>query len=86
VAQTATFLPLFPFVFASSAFVPTQAMPGWLQAFAEHQPVSAMVDGLRVLMLGGPTTAAVLLALAWTAAILAVFVPLAVRLYRRSAE
>ena len=44
-AQLAGFAIIFPLVFASSAFVPTASMPGWLQAFANHQPVTA--DGER---------------------------------------
>jgi ABC transporter DrrB family efflux protein len=88
--QTAVFLPVFPFVFASAVFVPVQTMPDWLQVFAEHQPVSAVAQATRGLMVGeaalqpGQTVAGqVTLALLWTAGILAVFAPLAVRVYRR---
>jgi ABC transporter DrrB family efflux protein len=88
--QSAVFLPVFPLVFASSVFVPTQTMPSWLRAFADNQPITVTVDALRGLMLGGDAVRAghtvagqVLLSLAWSAAILAVFVPLAVRMYRR---
>ncbi len=84
-AQAVAFPTLFPLVFASSAFVPVDTMPGWLQAFAANQPVSLTVDAARALMLGGPTTSAVLQSLAWTVGILAVFAPLAVRRYRREA-
>lgn len=84
-AQAAAFPVLAPLVFASSAFVPVGSMPGWLQAFAEHQPVSVTVDALRGLMLGGPVASPLLQSIAWTAGILAVFVPLAVRRYRRAA-
>jgi ABC-2 type transport system permease protein/oleandomycin transport system permease protein len=66
-------------------------MPGWLQAFAVHQPVTVVANALRGLMLGhnalppGQTvTGQALLAVGWTATILAVFAPLAVRVYRRS--
>ena len=83
-AQAASFPTLFPLVFASSAFVPVATMPGWLQAFAANQPVSLTVDAVRALLLGGPTASAVLRSLAWSVAILAVFVPLAVRRYRRA--
>ena len=44
---------LFPLTFVSSAFVPIQSMPGWLQAFANHQPVTYVVDTMRALALGG---------------------------------
>lgn len=83
-AQAVSFPTLFPLVFASSAFVPVESMPGWLQAFAANQPVSVTVDAVRALMLGGPTTSAVLQSLAWTLGILAVFVPLAARRFRRA--
>jgi ABC-2 type transport system permease protein/oleandomycin transport system permease protein len=83
-AQAASFPLLFPLVFASSAFVPTATMPGPLRAFAEHQPVTAVVDAVRALVLGGPTTSLVLTSLAWSLGILAVAAPLAVRRYRRA--
>ncbi len=82
--QAAAFPMLGPMVFASSAFVPVETMPGWLQAFAEHQPLSVTVDAVRALSQGGPTTTPVLQSLAWTAALVAVFGPLAVRRYRRA--
>ncbi len=83
-AQAMAFPTLFPLVFASSAFVPVESMPGWLQAFASNQPVSVTVDAARALMIGGPTTSAVVQSLAWSTAILVVFGTLAVRRYRRS--
>jgi ABC-2 type transport system permease protein/oleandomycin transport system permease protein len=73
---------LFPLTFASSAFVQVQSMPGWLQVFARHQPVTVVIDACRNLMVGGPGSP--LAALAWIVAILAVCVPLAVRRYRRA--
>jgi ABC transporter DrrB family efflux protein len=89
--QAAVFLPVFPLVFASSVFVPTQTMPGWLQTFADNQPITVTVNALRGLILGqdsleaGQTTIGqILLAVVWAGAMLAVFVPLAVRLYRRT--
>ena len=60
------------------------SMPGWLQAFANHQPVSVTVTAVRDLVLGRPATGDVLQALAWMAGILLVFATLAVRLYRRA--
>ena len=90
-AQTAVFLPVFPFVFASSVFAPVQTMPSWLQGFAAHQPVTVVSDALRGLILGqsalspGQTVlGSVLLALAWSVGILAVFAPLSVRVYRKA--
>jgi ABC-2 type transport system permease protein/oleandomycin transport system permease protein len=64
-AQAASFPILLPLVFASSAFVPTDTMPPWLQAFAEHQPVTAAVDAMRALVLGGPWVHDVLTSLAY---------------------
>jgi ABC transporter DrrB family efflux protein len=89
--QAASFMGAFPLAFTSSVFVPTQTMPGWLQAFAAHQPVTVVTNALRGLILGqgalpqGQTvTGQVLLALAWSALLTAVFAPLAVHLYRRA--
>lgn len=84
-AQAAGFPMLGPLVFASSAFVPVATMPGWLQVVAEHQPLSVTVDAVRALAQGGPTTGSVVGSLLWTAGIVALFGPLAVRRYRRAA-
>lgn len=83
-AQAAAFPVMAPLVFASSAFVPVASMPGWLQPFAAHQPVSVTASAARALILGTPATSDVLQALGWVAAILLVFVPLAVWRYRRA--
>jgi ABC transporter DrrB family efflux protein len=83
-AQIAGFIPMFPLVFASSAFVPVQSMPGWLQAFANVQPVSVTVNAVRALTQGGPVYHWLWQSLAWTIGILVVFIPLAVRQYRRT--
>jgi ABC-2 type transport system permease protein/oleandomycin transport system permease protein len=83
-AQAAAFPVLAPLVFASSAFVPVSSMPGWLQGFARHQPVSVTVSAVRDLVLGTPVAADLLQALAWMAGIVLVFAPLAVRHYRRA--
>jgi ABC transporter DrrB family efflux protein len=76
---------LFPITFLSSAFVPIATMPGWLQAFANNQPVTYVVDTMRALALGGPVAANLWKSLVWLAGILVVFVPLAVRAYKRAA-
>jgi ABC-2 type transport system permease protein len=75
---------VFPFTFVSSAYVPVDTMPGWLQAFAKHQPLTPMVDAVRDLTLGRPAAHDVVEALIWAAGILVVAVPLAVARYRRS--
>jgi ABC-2 type transport system permease protein/oleandomycin transport system permease protein len=84
-AQAAAFPLIAPLVFASSLFVPVEQMPSWLQPWAEHQPVSVTATAVRDLMLGGTDTAYhVAQSLAWCVGILLVFVPLAVRRYRRA--
>ena len=82
-AQSAGFIWLFPLTFASSAFVPTSSMPGWLRAFAEHQPVSLIVNAVRGLLLNTPDGSTILQALAWCVGILVVFIPVAVWAYGR---
>ena len=84
-AQAAIFPLLFPLTFASSAFVDTSFMPGWLQAFANHQPVTVTVNAARDLVLGQPVGWGVVASIGWSLAIVAVFGPLAVRRYRRAA-
>lgn len=83
-AQAAAFPIMAPLVFASSAFVPVKSMPGWLQAFAEHQPVSVTASAVRALVLGQPASWYVLQSGGWAALILLVFAPAAVRRYRRA--
>ncbi len=97
-AQAVAFPLMFPLTFASSVFVRVDRMPGWLQGFAAHQPVTVVVNAARGLMLGPEataklraagafttsTTSYVLQSLGWIAVILAVFVPLAVRQFNRS--
>jgi ABC-2 type transport system permease protein/oleandomycin transport system permease protein len=84
-AQAASFPILAILVFASTAFAPEQFMPGWLQAYNDVQPVSVVVKAVRVLSTGGETAVPVLHAVLWCVALVAVFAPLAVRKYRRSA-
>jgi ABC-2 type transport system permease protein len=82
---------VFPFAFISSAYIPVSTMPGWLQAFANHQPLTPMVDTIRALTLGshaqtvlGHSAGHYLVpALLWTRAVVAVCAPLAVARYRR---
>jgi ABC-2 type transport system permease protein len=82
---------VFPLTFVSSAYVPVATMPGWMQAVAEHQPITYMVDAVRSLtqgeaaevLLGHPASYYVGRSLLWTVAIVAVFAPLAVARYRK---
>jgi ABC transporter DrrB family efflux protein len=96
--QAATFTLVFPLVFASAAFVPDTDFPGWLQAWSKVNPVTIWAETLRVLTLGDiyrhapsqlvgvvPSLGKLLLqSTAWLVGILAVFVPLGVRVYRRT--
>ena len=82
---------VFPFAFVSSAYVPVSSMPSWLRVFAEHQPLTYMVDAVRALtlgphaqaLLGHPSSYFVSRSLVWTLAIMAVALPVAVVKYRR---
>ena len=82
-AQAAAVPVVFLLVFTSAAFVPSTAMPGWLQAFGTHQPVNALVTAERALITGGPAAHDVLISLAWSGGMLLVFTLLAARSYAR---
>ena len=96
--NAATFPLIFPLTFASSAFVPTSTMPTWLQAFANHNPVTIVINAVRDLSLGNvnhagtaqelfngrSTTFLVLVSLAWTVGIAVVFGYLSVRRYNET--
>jgi ABC-2 type transport system permease protein len=91
-AQAMGFIFFLPLAFVSNAFVPTQGMPPWLRDFANWNPMSALAAACRDLF-GSPNPAAAvpawpmqhpeLTVLLWSVGLLAVFAPLAVRLYRR---
>jgi ABC-2 type transport system permease protein len=84
-AQSIGFIWVFPLVFASSAFVPTDTMPAAVRAFADVNPVTLVVDAARALTIGhGDALDPALGTLAWLAALLAIFVPLSVRALRRA--
>jgi ABC transporter DrrB family efflux protein len=82
---------VFPLTFVSSAYVPVDTMPTWLQPIAAHQPITVMVDAVRALCLGDPAAAGlgdttahyVVLSLIWSVALVVVFAPIAVVRYRR---
>jgi ABC transporter DrrB family efflux protein len=82
--QSAGIIWIFPLTFASSAFVSTSTMPHWLRVWANNQPMTQFVDGVRGFLLGHPDSTAAWQALAWGIGILVVFVPLAVRMYQRT--
>jgi ABC-2 type transport system permease protein len=83
---------VFPFTFVSSAYVPVRSMPGWLQAFADHQPITVMVDLARALclgdnarvVLGHPARYYLPAALGWSAALTVVFGTVAVLRFNKN--
>jgi ABC-2 type transport system permease protein len=75
--------PLIFLPFISSAFVPTETMPGPVRAFAEHQPVTSIVNAIRDLFTQQPVGTDIWIALAWCAGILAVAYTFANIAYRR---
>jgi ABC-type multidrug transport system permease subunit len=95
VVNNASFIVIFPLTFISNAFVPLQSLPSVLRAFAQWNPVSTVVQAARELFgntLGSPPPDswpmqhAALYTVLWAAAFLALFVPLAVRRYQRTAR
>ena len=95
VVQNASFMFIMPLTFVSNAFVPTETLPGPLEAFAEWNPVSAVAQAARVAFgnTGGTTMTEpwsmanpFAYSLIWIGIILAVFVPLSIRQYRKSAS
>ncbi|MEH1166249.1 ABC transporter permease [Micromonospora sp. CPCC 205539] len=76
---------ILPLTFASNVFVPSQTMPGWLQAWSNVNPVSVMSETLRGLMNGGEVIGPLLGSLAWMVGVIVVFFPLAMRSYRKNA-
>jgi ABC-2 type transport system permease protein len=75
--------PLIFLPFISSAFVPTDTMPGPVRAFAEHQPVTSIVDTIRDLFAQQPVGSGMWTALAWCLGILVVAYAFAMATYRR---
>jgi ABC-2 type transport system permease protein/oleandomycin transport system permease protein len=73
-----------PLIFTSSTFVPVATFPGWLQAFAKINPITATVDALRALCLGGPTATPVWHAVALIGTLIAMAAPVAVWRYHRT--
>ncbi|WP_406085400.1 ABC transporter permease [Streptomyces virginiae] len=76
-----TFLMMF-LPYPSSAFVPIETMPGWLHGFADHQPLTPVIESLRALLLAQPAGNAPWVALTWCAGITAVAMALAAVLFR----
>jgi ABC transporter DrrB family efflux protein len=90
-AQGLSFL-VFPLSFVSSAYVPVSTMPGWMQGFATNQPLTQMVNTVRLLtggpaaqqLLGHPVSYYLVPSLLWSAGLIVVFAPLAVWKLRKS--
>ncbi len=83
-AQSLGFIAIFPLTFVSSAFVPVESMPSWLQGFAEVNPITITVDAVRGLFIGTPYGNDAWLSLLWSLGLALVFARLSVARYRRS--
>jgi ABC-2 type transport system permease protein/oleandomycin transport system permease protein len=83
-SQALGFIIIFPLTFVSSAFVPVDSMPAALQAFAEVNPFTIVVDAMRALFLGAPAGNNIWGAVLWSIGIAALFAFLSVRKYKRA--
>jgi ABC-2 type transport system permease protein len=81
--QWVSFVLVFPLTFASSAFVPSESMPGPLRVFAENQPVTQVIEAIRALTTGTPLGSYGWKATLWSLGILIVSIPLAAYLFRK---
>jgi oleandomycin transport system permease protein len=81
--QGIMFLIVMPLSFASNVFVPADSLPSWMQTFVEWNPLTHLVAAMRGLFLGTPMGDSVYWTLAWCVGLVAVFLPLAMRAYRR---
>lgn len=81
--QGMAMLVLMPLQFGSSIFAKPSTMPGWLQTFTDYNPLSNLADAARALINGTPVGNSVWMTLAWSLAITAVTMPLAVRKFRQ---
>lgn len=79
------FIVVFPLTFVSSAFVPVASMPAPLEAFADVNPFTLVVDATRSLFLGTPAGSSIWASVAWSLGLIAVCAPVAVARYRRVA-
>lgn len=82
-AQWIGFVFIFPLTFISSAFVPTDTMPPALQAFAENQPLTHVINAMRAWLVGTPLGNSGWLAFIWCFAIIAISIPIAIHRFRR---
>ena len=83
-AQALGFIVIFPITFASSAFAPPESMPAAIEAFAEANPFSTIVDATRALFVDAPAGNSVWGAVLWCVGLIVVFAGLSVHNYRRA--
>ncbi len=84
--QQFSFILIFPLTFVSSAFVPVETMPNWLQVFAKHQPLTHLIEAIRALLVGMPVGNHAWMTLWWSLGILAVGFTSTTALFRRQAK
>jgi ABC transporter DrrB family efflux protein len=83
-AQAIGFIVIFPITFISSAFVPVDSMPSWLEPIAENNPFTTVVDAMRALWVDAPAGNDIWGAVLWSLGLIALFAPLSVARYRRA--
>jgi oleandomycin transport system permease protein len=81
--QGIMFLIVMPLSFASNVFVKPETLPGWMQGFVNVNPLTHLVASMRGLFLGDPIGNHIWWTLVWCVGLVAVFLPLAIRAYRR---
>ena len=75
--------PMLGLLFISSSFAPTGSMPGAVRAFAEHQPMTPIIETVRALMMNEPVGNNALIAVIWCVGILIAFYVAAIQIYKR---
>src|SRR5215210_934161 len=82
-AQWTGFIVIFPLTFVSSAFVPTETMPGPLRLFAENQPLTHVIEAIRSWLVGTPIGDSGWLAFVWCTGVIVIAMPVATWLFKR---
>jgi len=85
VVQGLMFVIVLPLGFASTTFVRSFTLPGWMQGFVKVNPITQLASAVRGLFTGGPVADHLLWTCVWMAGMVVVFMPLAMRAYRRKA-
>ncbi|MFI0418329.1 ABC transporter permease [Spongiactinospora sp. 9N601] len=83
--QMIAFSTMMPLTFTSSALVPSQTFPGWLEAWSNVNPVTHLADAIRGLLIGGEVAQSAMISLLWALGFVVVFAPLAIRVFRNHA-